>query len=153
MTELFPDNRYCYFKCRSQNKIWKISYNAAICSKFLKDSIIYNIKKDNIGNFENNPLLINDMDPIMIDVVVDYLNYFNGKPETKPPEYPLKNIHMSNILCDEYYLFKFIYDYDKSEIINVLEKLCECAIHFELYVLHEKICAIFADVVKEYIAV
>ena len=149
MTESFPDNRFCYFKCRNQDKIWGIPYNSAIHSKFLKDSIIYNIQKDNIGNFENNPLIIDNIDPIIIEFIVDYLLYFNNIQESNPPEYPLKNIHMSNILCDEYHLFKFIYDYDKSDISNLLEKLCKYTLYFELPILHEKICAVFADIVKE----
>jgi hypothetical protein len=145
------EKNYVYLKHASNSKIWKIPFTAAKHAKLIKDSIINNDVDDLYGRVISSPLIINTVKYYTIELMVNYMNYYDGKKEKCSPATPLKNIDISYILGDEYELFANICD----DNLNIKEKLViyneyiKSATFFEFEYLYKKLCSIVANMIKD----
>jgi len=107
---------------------------------------------DDYGS-ENNPIVLNNViKECTMEFIVNYLNYYGKQTETKPPETPLPEVHISEIFGDEYKLFKNIFD-EKNNMGDNLKNLSDfinSSNYFNIEFLTKKLCAIIAYLLKEY---
>jgi hypothetical protein len=143
--------RYIYIKHDDNETVWKLTRSSAEHSGLLKESIIDNPNSDSYGTKENNPFAINNVSIETIPFIIEYMNHFDGKSETEPPEKPVKNIHLSVIFGDEYPLFTKIYNSEESVKTKILKlnDHIESALYFCINNLHKKLCAIIASIFKD----
>ena len=140
-------DKFIYMRHESDKTLWKIKYKAAYNSRFLKTSIMENPNSNSYGSIEENPIIIKAVDLRTIPFIIKYMEYFIDKPESLPPEQPLKNIHISVLLGDEYSMFVGLYD-ETDELKTKLVKLnmfIKSALYFDIKYLHKKLCAITAS--------
>lgn len=150
MSEI-SEKSYIFIKHINDDNTWKITRESALHSELLKETIIDNPNSDTYGIIETNPFIINIIKINTIKFAVDYMEFYSGIVEKVPPEYPLKNIHISILLDGEYHLFNNIYlenDDVKTKIIK-LNDCIETATYFAIKNLPKKICAIIAFILKD----
>ena len=132
--------------------IHTITTTAAIHSKLLKESIIdVNNKDDNYGKSLLTPMVINVISANTIKFICDYMTYYDNKVEVDAPESPLKNIHISVILGDEYHLFSGLLNDDdnlKTKITKI-NNYIESSMYFGCRQLTRKLCAIIANILVD----
>lgn len=123
--------------------------NSWLNSTFLSE-VINNID-DNYGSKENPIILTNVIKSHTLEFTVKYLNYFGKKQETNAPQMPLPTIHISEILGEEYDLFKPLFDEKKifSENMTYLMDFITTSVYFNIEYLHKKLCAIIAYLLRE----
>lgn len=141
---------YIYMKQNYEKKIYKIPKTAAMHSKMLLTNIINNTHNtDKYGLTETCPVIIQKTDVDILQFIYDYMMYNNNRKEKEAPEAPLKKIHISSILGNEYELFINIYNEDdllecKIEKIN---KYIKTALYFDFKYLCKKLCALAANLI------
>lgn len=147
----YEEDSYMYLKHSLNPKVWKIADTAAIHSKLIKEAIIDNDDDDSYGRKELSPMIISEADYKTMDLMVSYMNYYNGKKEKSAPDLPLKNIDISYILGDEYELFTDICDKELplKEKLVIYNEYIQSAIYFGFEYLHKKLCAIVANMFKD----
>lgn len=71
--------------------------------------------------------------------------------ESKAPEAPIKNIHISLIIGEEYILFDKIYDEQDSlkEKLSKINNIVIAALYFKIEHLPKKLCAISASLLLD----
>lgn len=106
---------------------------------------------DSYGSKENPIILTNVIKSHTLGFIVNYLNHFGKKHETKSPQMPLPTIHISEIFGDEYELFKPLFDEQKlfSENMTYLMDFITTSVYFNIEYLHKKLCAIIAYLLRE----
>jgi hypothetical protein len=138
-----------YIKHINCVNIHTITTTAAIHSKLLKESIIdINNKDDNYGKTLLTPMIITVINADTIKFICDYISYYDNKVEVDAPESPLKNIHISVILGDEYHLFSGLLNNDdnlKTKITKI-NNYIESSLYFGCKQLTRKLCAIIANI-------
>lgn len=143
--------QFVYIKHIKSDKVYDIPYTAAIHSRFLKESVINNID-DIYGKTENNPLIIPDTVKFdTIELIVNYMKFYDNKSEKTAPEAPLRDIHISVILGDEYKLYEHLYPNDKNincikNTILYINDYIICAMYFNFQYLHKKLAALVASI-------
>lgn len=148
---LESDVEYIFIKHVDDEKVWSLTSGSATHSVLLKESIICNHNNDSYGTTKTNPMIINTIKSKTLPFIIDYMNFYDGKIEKGPPEQPIKSIHLSVILGEEYHLFTSIYsetDTIKSKILKLNDHI-ESALYFNIQHLHKKLCAIIASILKE----
>jgi len=142
---------YVYLRHASNPKVWKIADSAATHSKLITSAIIDNADDDLYGRTEESPFVISGVKFPTMELMVSYMNYYNGKPEKCAPELPLKNIDISYILEEEYELFVNICDpnLDMGSKLVIYNDFIRSAIYFGFEYLHKKLCAIVANMFKD----
>jgi hypothetical protein len=143
------ENYTIFIKHISNNKIWKIDKLSAIHSELININIIENTNSDSYGRSSYNPLVVSDVSIDTIDFIITYLSKGNGTKSA--PEYPIKNIHISVTLDDEYHLFADLYS-DKESLKDKILKLNEyvrTAVYFKIKHLPNKLCSIIAFLLKD----
>ena len=147
------EEQYVYLRHSSKSKVWKIVITAAIHSKLIKEAVIDNddVDNDSYGRTELSPMVISEVESKTIELMVSYMNYYNGKSEKCSPTLPLKNIDISYILGDEYELFTEICDKNlpMKEKLIIYNDYIQSAIYFGFVYLHKKLCAIVANIFKD----
>jgi hypothetical protein len=138
-----------YIKHIDDNAIYTL-VNSWGNSSFLNE-VINNIS-DTYGSKENPIILTNVIKAHTLEFIVQYLNYYGKKHETKHPQMPLPTIHISEIFGDEYSLFKLVFDEKKkfSENMIHLMDFIQTANYFNMEYLHGKLCAIIAYLLREF---
>jgi hypothetical protein len=142
---------YIYLKHIDDDVIWKITETSAIHSKLIKESIIEIDNEENYGKSPQYPMILKTINITTIPLIISYFKFYDNIAESCSPELPLKNIHISYILGDEYNLFKSLYkinDLNKDKII-ILNNHITTALYFGFKYLHEKLCAIVANILKD----
>ncbi len=82
------------------------------------------------------------------------MKYYYNKYEKCAPEAPLKDIHLSVILGDEYKLFHELHKFngkDKTSMINKLTEINDyiaSALYFKFQYLHIKLSAVTASIIE-----
>lgn len=107
---------------------------------------------DDYGSKENPIILNNVIKEHTIEFIVNYLNYYGKKTESKPPQSPLPSLDIDEIFGDEYVLFKDIVNKDEDIKFN-LNRINEFIIasnYFNIEFLTKKLCAIIAHLLKCY---
>jgi hypothetical protein len=140
---------YMYLKHKQNEKTWKINAKHTHHSEFLNACMI-DKKPDTYGFQENNPIVL-DVKEHTIPFIIKYMEYFGEGIESLAPEPPLKDIHISNILGDEYVLYADIFGEDDALKDKLLKtySYTEAALYFQLKYLPKKLCAIMADLTKK----
>lgn len=143
-----PPEKLIYIKHTDSDKIWSVPADAANISPLLKRNILDRIDSDTYGLSDKNPLIINDINANAIPFIISYLLLCRGRREREPPEQPLKNIHMSVLLGDEFPLFEDLCDCDLNHLekISKINSILEAAEYFGMDILAEKLCAIIASI-------
>lgn len=141
---------FIYIKHIDNEKVFAIPEMAASRSKLLKDFIIDGGKTDNYGMVPHKPMIISNYTFNTFEFTYNYLMYHNGKNESYAPESPLKNIHISTILGDEYTLFDNLVDENsdlKSNLIKINDHI-ETSMYFGCVQLTKKLCAVVASLLS-----
>jgi len=147
----FKNTEFVYIKHISSKHIFKLPYTAAIHSKYITSNIIENMTSNNYGKIRTNPMIINDADTNIdfqsMEFVINYMKYYDNHKENIAPEAPIKNIHISLIIGDEYKLFDSIYDEQDSlkEKLSKINNIVIASLYFKIKYLHKKLCAISAS--------
>lgn len=140
-----------YIKHNNDKKIYTIPTTASIHSKLLRNLIIENISEDTCGKIETNPLVITAVKLEAWNYIINYMMYYNNKLEKCAPESPLKKIHISVILGDEYTLFDNIYnehDTLKEKILKI-QNIREASVYFDFKYMFQKLSAIMASLISD----
>ena len=129
--------------------MYKVDAKGAALSNILSTIVENKTLHDKVGKFENTPLII-DCCPEVLKFVVNYMTYYNDKPETPAPDSPLIFIHLSIILGDEYELYKFL-EMDKSipEKFVIINKYLKVVSYLEMRILYKKLSAVVAYLIRE----
>lgn len=137
-----------YIKHESDLKLWKIPYAGGLHSNLIKD-IICNNSNGLYAIGEKTPIIIKSVKLDTIQLIVNYMEFYNDKPEIPAPNFPLNYIHISIILKDEYHLFTDIYIESDSVKTNILRlnDFINTAIYFNMPTLQNKLCAIVAYII------
>jgi hypothetical protein len=143
---------YIYLQHSLNPKVWKIPYTAAVHSKLIRTSVIENTNADSYGKTKLTPLVISEVNYETIKFIVSYMNYYDGKKEKCSPKKPIKKIHISYILDKEYPLFEVICDnkLPMKEKLVIYNDYIKSAVYFGFEYLHEKLCAIVANMFSEF---
>jgi len=143
---------FVYLKHATNVKVWHVSFTAAVHSGLINNTIIEPKNTESVGKNETNPLIIPNT--IMYNTIpfnIKYMNFFNKKPEkAAPEEAPLKDLHLSDILGDEYELFKEFAELkmgNKRKIVYINEYI-KTALYLEFQHLHKKFCAIISHIIS-----
>ena len=152
-TKTNESSRFVYIKHINNNHIHKIPFSTAIHSKLIRDTILENMTRETYGKLEINPMIINNNTSITNDsmiFIINYMTYYDNNIETAPPDAPIKNIHISLIIGDDYKLFNDIY-VDKSSLkkkIITINELMIASKYFDVKYLDKKLCAIIASLLQ-----
>ena len=140
---------YMYLKHKHSDQTWKINSKHTHHSEFLTTCMI-DKNSDMYGFQENNPIVL-DMKGHTIPFIIKYMEYFGERTESPAPEPPLKDIHISNILGDEYVMYANIFNESDSLKDKLLKtySYTEAALYFQLKYLPKKLCAIMAYLTKK----
>ena len=136
-----------YFKHESSDDVYEIPKKIIKPGTFLHATIIDN-DVDDYGLSHNNPIILKEIVPITLPFIVEYLIHCGGD-ETPSPETPLKDLHISHILGDEYQLFHNMCNIaDERAKISVVNTHIIAAMYFGFSELVRKLCAIIANTLK-----
>lgn len=148
------NNEFVYIKHISDKNIFKLPYSTFIHSKYIYNNIIENTTEDTYGKTISNPMIINmdtNIDFQSMEFIINYMKYYDGIKESKAPEAPIKNIHISLIIGEEYILFHKIYDEQDSlkEKLSKINNIVIAALYFKIEHLPKKLCAISASLLLD----
>lgn len=143
--------KYVFIRHKDDETVWQLSSGGAMHSALLRDSIINNPNVDSYGTLKTNPMIIDAVKLHTIPFIVSYMNFYECKIESNPPEMPLKNIHPSVIFGDSYELFINIYNSEDSIISKILKlnDNIQAAVYFNIQHLPKKLCAMIAHILKD----
>lgn len=145
------NTEFVYIKHVSNKHIFKLPYTTVIHSKYINSNIIENITSNTYGKIRTNPMIINDADTNIdfqsMEFVINYMKYYDNDKEHIAPEAPIKNIHISLVIGEEYVLFDNIYDEQDSlkEKLSKINNILIASLYFKIKHLHKKLCAISAS--------
>jgi hypothetical protein len=146
----FEDSETVYIKHKDNTHIYEIPYTAAKHSKLLYEFIIDTNPNESYGKIMSNPFIINiqnSFEIFSLEFIVKYMKFYDNKKETLAPEAPIKHLHISLIIGDDYILFDNIYNINdtlKEKIIK-LNDIIVASLYFGIKHLHKKLSAITAS--------
>ena len=141
-----------YFSHISGNTVFSVSEKASSISKFLNSFFIAD-SNDSDGRSKNKPLILkveHGSDEIF-EFIQTYMEYFEDKIESDPPQKPLpNNTHISAIFQSEYEIFSgIVTETDSLKIkLETLNKYIIVALYFDLKKLSTKLAAIVASLIQ-----
>jgi hypothetical protein len=149
--DFIEPTEFIYIRHINNKHIYEIAYTSAKHSKLLSDIITDSNPNETYGKIISNPILVSmkyqNIDIISLEFIIDYMKYYDDIKETPAPEAPIKKLHISLIIGDDYKLFAHIYGITDSieEKITKINNIIRTDIYFGITHLYKKLSAIIAS--------